>query len=65
MKKPINTFSQDEITCPYCGYRFLDSWEYEDIDDSVEIECGECEREFDLYVKTSTTYTTRKKGDME
>ncbi|MGF7059256.1 hypothetical protein [Brassicibacter mesophilus] len=33
-----------EIVCPYCGHKFLDSWEYDDSDN--EMYCEECEHEF-------------------
>lgn len=48
----------EHITCPWCGYENLDSWEYEDSED--EVECGECSRMFDLDVHHDIKYTTRK-----
>lgn len=34
----------DEITCPYCGYEYRDSWEFRK--DDGEEECSECEKKF-------------------
>lgn len=46
-----------EITCPWCGYEFSDSWEYSDYG---EMECGECERIFFLERVVDVTYSTKK-----
>lgn len=52
----------DEIVCPFCGYEFCDSWEYESDynEDLGLIECEECEKEFYATRHTSITYYTEK-----
>jgi DNA-directed RNA polymerase subunit RPC12/RpoP len=52
---------QREITCPYCGYKFRDSWEFNDDTSEQTVECHACEKEFLLYVEVSVDYTTKKK----
>ena len=52
--RPICT---NEITCPYCGYEFSDSWEHSD----GEQECPDCERKFEVERNTSITYSSAKK----
>lgn len=54
----IDTFRQPLITCPYCGYKNPYSWEFAYLDDSVTIECGECEKPFFLEVHHEVSYTT-------
>jgi DNA-directed RNA polymerase subunit RPC12/RpoP len=53
----------DEIVCPYCGYEFTDSWEFNDTQDEQHVECCDCGKEFLLYVIMSVDYTTRKKKE--
>ena len=52
----------NEIVCPYCGYKFHDSWDYGSQDECFEVDCGECEKTFDVYRDISVTYcsTVRK-----
>ena len=49
----------DNIVCPYCGAIDEDSWEYED--DSGEMECGDCGKEF-FWSRTivNVQYSTKK-----
>ena len=49
----------DEITCPWCGREFGDSWEYGDSDDSCE--CPECGKLFEYARETVATYTSRRR----
>jgi len=56
----LNTQFEPHITCPYCGYVFTDSWEY-DVDG--EVECEACERTFFLTIDTTITYSTLKIDD--
>lgn len=49
---------RDEIICPYCGYKFHDSWEYND--DDGKIYCIDCDKEFILRVNISVDYSTFK-----
>ena len=46
-----------EVVCPYCGYEFHDSWE---LDDTGDIECGSCEREFTFNRYVDVTYCTEE-----
>lgn len=58
MNKEIDHEYTDEIVCPYCGCEFGDSW---DIDgDSGELECYECEKEFEYHRHIEVTYCTYK-----
>lgn len=47
----------DEVTCPYCGYEFNDSWE---LPDSDEVECDECHKIFYYERNVSVTYECSK-----
>ena len=51
-----------EITCPYCGYVFSDSWEYGpgDLEWDEDIDCGRCEKTFHASKTVSIDYSTRK-----
>ena len=49
----------DEITCPWCGHEFGDSWEYGDSDDACE--CTECGKLFEYTRETEVTYTSRRR----
>jgi hypothetical protein len=49
---------ENEITCPYCGYKFGDSWEYGS-DDGVE-DCPECEKTFKYNRHVLVNYSTEK-----
>ena len=50
------------ITCPYCGYEDLDSWEVDCEDgEEVEQECGSCEKEFYATRSITVDYSTRTK----
>jgi len=46
----------NEITCPYCGHEFSDSWDYSD----NEVECPECDKAFTFERHTEVTYTSHK-----
>lgn len=61
MKQPSWTEHQytDEIVCPYCGYEFRDSWEYDGADgEDNETECGECGKEFTYERSLTVQYLT-------
>ena len=49
----------DEITCPWCGYEFGDSWEYDDGDDAAE--CPECGKLFEYTREIEVTYTSKRR----
>lgn len=46
--------AEDEITCPYCGVNFTDSWEYRE-DNGTE-KCGNCGKVFTWERSISVSY---------
>ncbi|WP_125154406.1 hypothetical protein [Clostridium rectalis] len=58
----INHLFTNEIVCPFCGYEFVDSWEYGDNyeDELGLIECNECGKQFYTNKDVSITYCTYK-----
>lgn len=48
----------DEITCPWCGYEQMDSYEMSDSDD--ECECGNCEKIFSYERHIEVTYSSSR-----
>jgi hypothetical protein len=59
----IELFHNREPTCPHCGHGEADWWEHgDDIKDGndFKIECGSCEKEFEVTVCIETTFTTTK-----
>ena len=54
----INHEYTDEIVCPYCGYEFSDSWDFNR--DSEEIDCPECEKTFEYFREVEVKYVTKK-----
>lgn len=51
---------EDEIICPYCNYKFSDSWEYGlEGEDSQEFHCDECDKKFYVEKNVSVSYTTK------
>lgn len=50
-------YGENEITCPYCGYEFSDSWEYRQECD--EEECCECGKKFHWSRNVSVDYTSK------
>ena len=51
-----NTFNQDELECPYCHKMVPDPWELMgEMEDSGEVTCGSCERDF-LWVRDISIY---------
>lgn len=51
----------DEITCPYCEYETVDSWDYKA--DYGELECDECEKAFTYTRHIWINYETEKIGN--
>lgn len=50
-----------EIVCPYCGYKFSDSWEINSNEEDIGlVECGECEKEFYASRIITVDYSTEK-----
>ena len=55
----IDHMYTQEITCPYCGAKELDSWEIcPGEGDLGYIECGECLRKFSAVREVAITYVT-------
>jgi hypothetical protein len=54
------TYAESEITCPYCGYEYTESYEYDssDLDACGEEDCPDCEKKFKWSRNTSITYST-------
>lgn len=50
---------ENEIKCPYCDYEMSDSWEYAS-EESGEIECESCDKEFSYSVYTQVSYSTER-----
>ena len=53
----LEYFRESEITCPYCKHKDQDSWEMEE---SGEVECGSCEKEFYVEREVDVKYTSSK-----
>lgn len=50
-----------EVTCPYCGYEFSDSWEFvSSHEDLGLIDCPECDKEFYGTRNIEVTYSTKQ-----
>lgn len=49
---------EKEIKCPYCDYEFSDSWEYDD--DTTELTCSSCDKEFNVERNVEVTYCTSR-----
>lgn len=47
----------DEIVCPWCGYRFSDSWEWEEDNGGIDCDCG---KSFDYERIVSVDYSTSR-----
>ena len=63
MSKEFDTEFRDDIVCPYCGYEFTDSWEYNDTQDEQKVDCHDCGKEFLLYMHVTIDYSTYKKKE--
>ncbi len=62
IKDVFDTWMTSEITCPYCGYKDPDSWEYNSQLDhgEIEISCDRCEKIFKCSIDFEISYTTSK-----
>lgn len=62
MEKEIQRIQETDITCPYCGYQYKDSWEHgiNNDGDSTIIKCPECTNKF--YVALAVRYLYTSKG---
>lgn len=55
----INHEYTDEITCPYCGSEWIDSWEYRSgQEDLGEYTCGECGKTYLISRNITIDYST-------
>lgn len=55
-------FETEEIVCPWCGYEYSDSCEFDFRDsDFKEIECEECGNIFEVEAVIKREYTSRKR----
>lgn len=60
----INCNRTTDLVCPYCGHKFLDSWELvEENGDQRLINCRSCEKEFTYTTHIKTSFTSRKIED--
>lgn len=55
----FNHHSTEEPVCPHCGKEQSDSWEWGD-DETGQVECESCGREFAYTLRISYSWTTRK-----
>lgn len=53
-----------EIVCPYCGYKYQDSWE-EQITGGETMNCNECDNVFKVCRHIEVTYSTFKEEKEE
>lgn len=59
----LETFSEDGIVCPHCGYLEDDSEvKYDSFDDSYTMECGSCDKEMYVFPSVSWSWETKKRG---
>lgn len=56
MSERAETFQEEEITCPYCGYIHSDSWEAGESSDNDE--CEGCGKKFTWEKNVEISYTT-------
>lgn len=50
---------EDQIICPWCGYKDIDSWEYND-SDGRQIHCLHCDKPMKIYVDFEVRYSAQK-----
>ena len=55
--EPDETYSEHEITCPYCGHEHGDSWE--ESHDDGERDCGECGSKFSWQRDVAVSYSSQ------
>ncbi|MBR1738310.1 MAG: hypothetical protein IJ736_15110 [Firmicutes bacterium] len=61
----FDTWSDEFVICPHCGYADPTEWGFEDFpeiyeDGEHEVECPECEKKFVLETHISYFYKTKK-----
>lgn len=50
----------EDITCPYCGYEYQDSWEIAEFHQDEEILCHDCKKPFYFQKVIVTSYRSCK-----
>ena len=63
MSKIINFMdyqNKHEITCPYCGYEFDESWDISLYHNDGKTECGDCGKVFGWEKYEEVTYNMKK-----
>ena len=62
MSEEFETWREEEIICPYCGYKYDDSWEFlgGEWETSGEEECAECGKNFEWDSECDIKYSTRR-----
>lgn len=61
----IETCFEDDIICPYCGYRIQDDECYYEREGYGEDECPECGKAFYFQAHIQITYSTTRKEDKQ
>jgi len=51
-------FSNDEMICPWCGWEYENSHEYDQSGSGEEVRCDECGDVFEMFAEISITYST-------
>lgn len=54
----FDTKFTNEIVCPYCGFEFMDSYEFDEGDNPIH--CEECKKDFVFTQNIEVTYNTYK-----
>lgn len=57
------TFREDKVICPYCGYVFEDDDSYFLNEGGGEFECEECGNTFNFTAHVEITYSTKRQND--
>ncbi len=52
----LDYFREKEITCPYCGFKDINSWEFTE---PGEVTCGACEKDFFVEVEIDVKYSSQ------
>jgi transcription elongation factor Elf1 len=60
MEKFDTDYTRDPI-CPHCGHKQLNAWElFTDMEEDVEMDCGECDKPFICSRQVEVSYSTDK-----
>lgn len=60
MSDEIKEYAESDITCPYCGWKDIDSWEsgMEHDGDTSEQECHDCDKKFYVQMNVQVSYSS-------